>query len=432
MNFLKSLLLVSVVGLLSPIEAPAQTSDGRFVVAVVPDTQNYLDFKHQRVTGYPLDASEMLMSQMHFISRNLVANGGRIAFVTHVGDVWQHPTKGIDGAHQAMGLSEDPDNFIVKRYGPDARTVTVEMAAARRAFRILGGQTPMSAVPGNHDYDSFWADSRFRASADPRNPGDNPTPYGVLHYSGLENFNAVLGADSEFFRGKPWYVASFNGGANSAQIFDAGGYRFLHIGLEMAPHDDVIAWATGVIQRYPGLPTMVTIHDHLNVNGERLALATVDLKKVHAEHNNPQDLWEKLLSRHKQIFMVFSGHQHGQSRRVDAGADGGKVWQLLADYQDRNQVVRHLTADGSASGGLGDGWMRLMEFDFSGPKPSVRVRTYSTHFNAYANEIPHYARWYKMAEQPRMTDEQFLGQDEFTIELDDFIARFGDPKLTAR
>src|SRR3546814_16981128 len=93
----------------------------------------------------------------------------------------------------------------------------------------------------------------------------------MLHYGGLDNFRSVFGSDSDFFKGKPWYVGAFNGGADSAQIFEAGGYRFLHIGLEMAPEDDVIAWAEGLLRQYPGLPTIIPIPDHLNVAGERHA-----------------------------------------------------------------------------------------------------------------------------------------------------------------
>src|SRR3546814_20480550 len=71
----------------------------------------------------------------------------------------------------------------------------------------------------------------------------SPLRYGMLHYGGLDNFRSVFGSDSDFFKGKPWYVGAFNGGADSAQIFEAGGYSFPHIGLEMEPEDDVIARA---------------------------------------------------------------------------------------------------------------------------------------------------------------------------------------------
>src|SRR3546814_19665763 len=104
----------------------------------------------------------------------------------------------------------------------------------------------------------------------------------MLHYGGLDNFHSAFGSDSDFFKGKPWYVGAFNGGADSAQIFEAGGYRFLHIGLEMAPGDDVIAWAEGLLRKYPGLTTILSIHEHLHVAGKRKAIppCALDSKRV--------------------------------------------------------------------------------------------------------------------------------------------------------
>ena len=85
--------------------------------------------------------------------------------------------------------------------------------------------------------------------------GYDPEILGILHIGGLENFRSVFGEDSELFRDQAWYVDAHNGGASSAQLFEAGGYRFLHLALEMQPADDVLTWAQGVIDRHPGLPT---------------------------------------------------------------------------------------------------------------------------------------------------------------------------------
>jgi hypothetical protein len=412
--------LALAAGALSPV-APgwaATTADRQFTLAVVPDTQNYVDFNNQRASGYPFDAAEIFYEQMAYIARNVQSAGGEIAFVTHVGDVWQHPTDGMDPAHRDLGLQSDLDSPAVRAMAPDERTRSVEMAAARRGFGLIDGKVPFSVVPGNHDYDALWA--------------VGPASAPVFHYGGLNNFNEVFGARSKLFRNKPWRVSAYNGGADSATVFSAGGYRFLHLGFEYAPPDDVIAWAESVIRRHRGLPTIVTIHDHLDKRGQRKPYSFMDFKAAHPEHNDSEDLWQKLLSRHPQIFLVLSGHQAGQSRRVDAGADAGKVWQLLADYQDRDQALRNvLGLDAQAKVprgiGLGDGWMRLLEFDFSGAMPRMRVRTYSTYFKAHAGELPSYAAWYRPKEQPDLSDEAFLAEEEFTIELDDFVQRFGPP-----
>src|SRR3546814_12637309 len=102
----------------------------------------------------------------------------------------------------------------------------------------------------------------------------------MLAYGGLKNWNSVFGADTLFFKKKPWYVDSFNGGANSAQVFEAGGFRFLHIGFEMAPAGEVLQWAEGVITRYPGVTMSVFTHSYPTPAVERTDIAAVDFNAV--------------------------------------------------------------------------------------------------------------------------------------------------------
>ena len=419
---------------ITAVPGTAWARDDRFTVAVIPDTQNYVDYTHQRAAGFPIDAAEMLFDQIDFIARNVESKGGEIAFVTHVGDVWEHATGGIDAEHRNLGLREDPKNVVVGLIAPDPRALTFEARTAALAFQKLAGRVPLSVVPGNHDFDGFWADDRFAAGGrDPRDASRQVSQYGMVHYGGLNNFRSVFGEKSNLFANRPWRVGSYNGGANSAVVFEAAGYRFLHIGLEFAPSDDVLKWAEKIIRRYPGLPTIVSTHDYLNSRGERKPNPAIEMKAVHPGHNDPEDVWQKFLSRHRQVFLVLAGHQHAQSRRVDVGATGGKVWQLMADYQHRNQVLRQVIGDNKMPEGpvgpaeLGDGWMRLMNFDFSGPNARLEVRTFSTYFKTYAKDLPEYSRWYKSIEHPELTDAEFLGQDEFTIDLDDFYLRFGRP-----
>jgi hypothetical protein len=56
------------------------------------------------------------------------------------------------------------------------------------------------------------------------------------------------------------------------------------------------------------------------------------------------------------------------------------------------------------------------------------VRTYSPHYGGYSTGIEPYASWYKAHEEPLMSDREFLGEDDFTLELTDFRARFGPPR----
>jgi hypothetical protein len=255
----------------------------------------------------------------------------------------------------------------------------------------------------------------------------------MLHIGGLDNFRSAFGENSDFFNNRDWYVSSFNGGADSAQVFSAGGYRFLHIALEMQAADDVLVWAADVIDSHPGLPTIITTHDYLATSGERQPNAIVDLERVDPDdHNSAEQLWSKLISQHDQVFLVLCGHQHGQAVRIDSNAQGNKVYQVLADYQDRGQVGLDAgQAPSRHTGkrvGIGDGWFRLMHFDMSAEVPRIQVRTFSSHYQALSGELDNYVDWYKGHEQPAMTAAEFLAVDEFELDLGDFRQRFGAPQ----
>jgi hypothetical protein len=284
-------------------------------------------------------------------------------------------------------------------------------------------------APGNHDYDAMWSDARYPPVSDARQIDMTAKTLGMLHVGGLDNFRTVFGPKKPFFAGKSWYVANFSGGANSAQTFSAGGYTFLHLALEMSPPDPVLAWAASVIAKHPGLPTIVTTHDYLNVKGERRANPIIDLAAVDPTHNSAEDLWKKFLAAHDEIFLVLCGHEHGVATRTDRNAKGHTVLQLLADYQDRGQSA--LDAGAPRVRGeptpIGDGWLRVLTFDTAAATPTLRVRAYSPHYHAFADELAGYAAWYKPHEAPDLDDSAFVAKDAFSVTFDDFRARFGAP-----
>lgn len=426
-GFAKRALIAALALLTSPGAVHAAPEPATFTIAVIPDTQFYLDYTHQKAEGFPFDARDMFRDQMRYIAAHARSAGGDIAFATSVGDIWEHQTRIIDADHARQGMKVLPNPFLDAFLAPTDKTRTVEMPAAEAGYRILDGKLPFSVVPGNHDYDAMWTDPRWPPAADPRKAGDNPRPYGMLHPGGLANWTSIFGAASSFFAGKPWYVASFHDGADSAQTFAAGGYLFLHIGLEMAPSDEVLAWAAKVIRQHPGRPTIVSTHDHLDTSAQRLPNPVVDMRAVDPRHNNPEQVWEKFLSRHDQIFLVLSGHEHGQARRIDNNVHGHQVFQLLADYQARAQSAYDAGLKPDPSLGVGDGWLRLMTFDMRSPVPRISVRTYSTHYRAFSSEIASYADWYHAQEQPGMSADAFLAQDAFNLDLLDFRSRFGAP-----
>ena len=421
------LCVLGAIAVLAACATTAPVPDRAFTIAVLPDTQNYLDYTHQRSAGFPFDAGDMFLQQMQYIAANAESAGGDIAFATSLGDVWQHQSLAIDAQHAQRGFRRVPNPILDAHLGPTPRVLDVEMPLARKGYSLIDGKLPFSVVPGNHDYDAMWTDAKFPPAEkfDPR----DLSGLGVLHPGGLDNFRSVFGAGQPFFKGKPWYVDSHEGGADSAQVFSAGGYRFLHIGLQFDPTDAALEWAAGVIRRFPGLPTIITTHDYMNLQGERVPNPMIDGHRVDPQHNTPQMVWDKLVRRHDQIFLVLCGHQHGQSMRVDDNDAGHKVWQVLADYQDRGQsaIDAGFKGRGGRPEGIGDGWMRLMRLDFSGEGAVMAVRTWSPFYGKTSSELPSYVDWYKAQEHPKLSDAEYLAMDEFRIDLSDFRARFDDP-----
>ena len=117
---------------------------------------------------------------------------------------------------------------------------------------------------------------------------------------------------------------------------------------------------------------------------------------------------------------------------MDDNESGHKVYQMLADYQDRGQAGLDAGQPlepflGDLPTGIGDGWFRLLSFDLAGDSPAMKVRTFSTHYDMHSSELETYSAWYREHEQPDKSDEEFLASEEFDVSLEDFRERFGSP-----
>lgn len=408
----------------TPAAAYRQGDCGAFTVAMIPDTQNYVDYRHQRWSGFPFDAAEQYFAQMWWVGEHARSAGGDIVFATHMGDVWQHYSEWMDEGHAARGFKWMP-NFGGSEVAlsPKAHTRAFEIPTAVRGYELIAGKLPFSVLPGNHDFDALWTD-----------PAHPPRPEakqdGMRHVGGLKGFNSAFSADSAFFKGQPWYVGAHDGGADSAQIFTAGACRFLHIALQYHAPDASLAWAAKVIGRFPDLPTIVSTHDYLDRDGQRNRRSNPNNSRLDARDNDPEMIWDEFISRQDQVFLVLSGHVGGQGYSIATNIYGHEVHQVMADYQGRGQTANDA---GAAGTDVGDGWLRLLNFQLDGERPAIEVRTFSTHYGKFASEVPEYGAWYKAHDgQAKLSDADYLKRDEFTLTLTDFHQRFGAPAATPR
>ncbi|MGC4042970.1 MAG: metallophosphoesterase [Armatimonas sp.] len=262
--------------------------------------------------------SEKFPEQFHAQTRWVVDNIGRerIAFVTHVGD-------------------------IVQNGASDMR----EWDVASGAMQTLVGAVPFGVVAGNHDYDAV---------------GDTKAV--------MTTYQRRFGQD---LFGKVPTTREFGPeDQNSAHIFKAAGQEFLSLHLEHDPRDSALAWAQGVLNKYPNLPALMTTHTYLSdVTDQR------DQKPYcRANGNSAEQVYQGFIRKNPRLFLVQCGHwwtRGGETTQLSTNDYGGRVIELLSDYQGRKNG--------------GDGWLRLLRFDLRGRQ--LHIQTYSPTLKQFERDL---------------------------------------------
>ena len=229
-----------------------------------------------------------------------------IAFVTHVGDIVQRGDQVLE-----------------------------EWEVAKEAMSRLDGLVPWGVAIGNHDYDLDGT-----------------------HRNG-EMFKRYFGAKR--FQDKTWYGRTSPDGLSSFQTFTGGDQEFLIFHLESDIPDDTIAWVKSVLEDHPGKPTILSTHIYLDDRTQ-----SRDIKPYWQKEsgNSAEQVWQKLIRKTPQIFMVLCGHWSlagGEWFQVSRNDAGQEVFEILADYQQRENG--------------GNGWLRYLQFN---PDTNeIRAKTYS-------------------------------------------------------
>jgi predicted MPP superfamily phosphohydrolase len=198
-----------------------------------------------------------------------------------------------------------------------------EYRRAREFLAPLDGVVPVWLVPGNHDIADGRDTSRYN------------------HY-----FNESR------YRGQPGFGGHYGGGYdNSYHFFTAAGMKFMVLCLEFGPRDQVLDWANGMIDRHPDRRVIVVTHSHVRL-GRGETRGSLDRggpgEYDFGPYNDGKQVWDKLIGKHEQVFLVLSGHFHGTALVTMRGDAGNLVHQVLANYQFEENG--------------GNGYLRLMKF----------------------------------------------------------------------
>ncbi|MDF1741046.1 MAG: metallophosphoesterase [Verrucomicrobiales bacterium] len=301
-----SVLLFTMIATEINAEELESAPEGSFTIVVISDTQHYLGVgtKMTPESTDPL-TNPVFDRWTDWIVENL--DRQRIAFVSHVGD-------------------------IVDKNNPE------QWALAGAMMNKLHGKIPYGISVGNHDMKSS---------------GDSTLFQKVFPKSRFEGFDWYAGC-FEKPEGTP--VISGNN-ANSAQLFEADGLKFVCLHLECNAPDDVLAWADSILEEYEDCRAMVTTHMDLGprekpkTNDEFFSLpkGRMTWKKMHgARGNTSQQMWDKCFRKHRNLFMICSGDQsRTQAFRLESTGDhGNTVHELISDYgADGLRVMRFIPED---------------------------------------------------------------------------------------
>ena len=221
------------------------------------------------------------------------------------------------------------------------RNAPAEWEVARRCFGMLDGKVPYALVPGNHDYDDNA----------PKRDTTRLTQYFPLDaIQTWPTFGGVQAKDKL---------------DNSYHLLRIGERDWIILALECGPRNEVVAWANKVLDRYVGRLAIVVTHAYLFRGNTRYDHTSGRRQRAspHGWGNDGEELWQKLVRRHRNTMIVLSGH-------VSTGGLG-----YLASEADCGNTVHQMMVDYEKMRGGGMAYLRLLEFLPDGK--TVQVRTYS-------------------------------------------------------
>ena len=136
---------------------------------------------------------------------------------------------------------------------------------------------------------------------------------------------------------------------NFYKAFTIGETDYLLIGLDYGAADAMLDWANEVVVSHPDHRVIVTTHayhgfdgghlnpDNVSSSGNITTSSDVDTSvgEPSRGYNNGQQIWEKFVSKHPNIFLVLSGHTPMEDIFVleSEGVHGNTVTQILVDPQ---------------------------------------------------------------------------------------------------
>ena len=247
---------------------------------------------------------------------------------------------------------------ITNRVHDEAVNLQEWAVAQPQHFRLTDAGIPYTVVRGNHDN----VDRMNAYFADPSAPAY------MNQLDGLYQEGSVM---------------------NVWKTFSAGGVDYLNVVLNWEISDSVIEWAADVIDAHPNHRVIISTHVYLkpeDSDGDGYEDYQNEANPTSAdwgEKNNPQQLWDKLISQHENIFLVLSGHESSDDVHIQqrTGVHGNTVTEMRVDSQTTD--LTYMLKDGNLTGGEENGVGMVTMLYFKNDGTTVAVEHYSVLRNMY-------------------------------------------------
>ena len=191
-----------------------------------------------------------------------------------------------------------------------------EWQEARRQFRkLLEADMPHLVVRGNHDDES-----------------------GYHQYICTDEYKNQMDG---FFYDSSKTATKGNSMSNCYRKLEIGNHKYLMLGLDYNAYNDAatLAWANDLISSNPDYKVILSVHAYLDsarlyYNGEIGSAAAGYLEQENLPFDGRQ-LWDNLVSKHENMFMVLCGHVSATDPvvRKTTGDNGNTVYSVLVDPQ---------------------------------------------------------------------------------------------------
>ena len=225
----------------------------------------------------------------------------------------------------------------------DDPSLLAQWANADAAVKTMDGKIPYAMAIGNHDYDGALPQNR---QATAFNQYFGPSRYALY----------------------AWYGGNYNGSnENFYTFFTINGQEYMVLALEFYPRNAVLTWASSVMANYPDAKVMVVTHSFLFTDGTRADRCDTNDMSGGVQNNNPEAVWQKLLSQNANVMLVVSGHLIGNNsdHRSDLGVNGNVVNQIFTNFQNLSKG--------------GNGYLRILTFHPS--ENRIDITTYSPYLD---------------------------------------------------